>query len=101
MRNGQELLQEYMANNCMFQFEGERGIRNLERVMKEVCGYDSEWGGVLHNFFSDNPGAVEAVLEWIGNQANGEWKENLESLVGPEEEDDVDAEEVAIEADQN
>ena len=84
-----ELLQDYIVNNRMFHFEGERGVNNMERVMKEVCGYTADWGGVLKNFFADNPGAIEAVLEWIGSHNNAEWKDNLESLVGPEEEAEV------------
>lgn len=82
MRDMTELMHEYMANNHMFHFEGERGVRNMEQVMKEVCGYKSDWGGVLQNFFADNPGAIEAVLEWVSSQNNSEWQENLESLVG-------------------
>lgn len=85
----EDLLYEYLDNNSITSFEGERGVTNLERVCKEVCGYDSNFGGVLRNFFSDNPGAIEAVIEWIGRQHSADWKDNLECLVGPEEEDEV------------
>lgn len=95
MRDMEDLLQQYMANNRMFHFEGERGVRELEQVMKEVCGYKSDWGGVLHNFFADNPGAIEAVLDWVSSQNNTEWHENLEQMVEPEDEDSEEDDDAA------
>jgi len=82
-------MQDYLANNKMYSFDGERGVRHLEQIATEVCGYTPDYSGVMMNFFADNPGAIEAVVEWIGNQRNADWKDNLESLVGPEEEDEV------------
>lgn len=84
----QALILRYLNDNKMHSFEGPRGVRHMEKIVHEVCGYTSDFGGVLNNFFQDNPGAIEAVVEWIGNQRN-DWKDNLESLVGPEEEDEV------------
>ena len=81
----QEKLMQYMDENRMHSFDGERGVRNLEKVMKEVCGYGSDWNGVLHNFFTDNPGAINAVLEWIGDSRSPEWEENLNNLVSTDE----------------
>ena len=43
----------------------------------------------MRNFFVDNPGAVEAVITWIGSQRNSDWRDNLSDLVGPDEEDEV------------
>ena len=83
-------MEDYLANNKMYSFEGPRGVRNLEQIATEVCGYTPDFSGVMANFFQDNPGAIEAVVEWIGTQAmKGDWKDNLESLVGPAEEDEV------------
>ena len=83
-------MEDYLASKKMYSMEGGRGVTNMETVMREVCGYDSSFSGVMANFFQDNPGAIEAVVEWIGKQAlKGDWKDNLESLVGPAEEDEV------------
>lgn len=87
MKDMDDMMQEYMANNRMFQFEGERGVGSLKQILKEVCGYSDNWGGVLENFFADNPGATEAVLEWISSQRVPEWQENLTEMVGNSEED--------------
>lgn len=85
----QDALQRYMDDNKMYSFEGESGVRRVERLMSQVCGYDNNFGSVLHNFFADNPGAIEAVIDWIGKQKVIEWKDNLESLVGPDEDEEV------------
>ena len=85
----QELLQRYLDTNKMYSFEGPRGVKNMEKVMEDVCGYNPDHCSVSEEFFTDNPGAIEAVVEWIGKQRNADWKDNLESHVGPEEEDEV------------
>jgi hypothetical protein len=76
----QQKLSNYMSENRMHCMEGERGVKNLEKVMTEVCGYDGDWGGVLRNFFTDNSGAIEAVIEWIGKARVSEWSENLDAM---------------------
>jgi hypothetical protein len=83
----QAALQRYLDNNRMYNFEGNRGIDRMEKVMNEVCGYGAYNTSVA--FFEDNPGAIEAVIEWIGRQNCTDWKDNLESLVGPDEEEEV------------
>ena len=77
----QQKLEAYMSANNMHCMEGERGVKHMEKVMTEVCGYNGDWGGVLRNFFTDNPGAIETVIEWIGNARVSEWRENLDNLV--------------------
>jgi hypothetical protein len=74
--------------------EGERGVRNLETLC-ETLGYGK---GFMHNraveeFLSDNPGAIEAVLEFIGTwvERNDEWAEALADECGYEEEECDDA----------
>ena len=52
-----ELLDFYMDANDVHRFEG--GTSSLERVV-EGLGYES-----LDEFFADNSGAQEAIVEWI------------------------------------
>lgn len=85
----QDALRRYMDDNRMYCMEGQRGVDSMEKVMHEVCGYGSNFGSVLQNFFADNSGAIEAVIKWIGEQEVFEWKDNLDSLVGPDEEEEV------------
>ena len=71
-----ELFDQYTDQNRMWHWEGVRGVRNLAKVTEEVCGYTD-----IHAFLEDNPGAVEAVVNWIREANCLEWRQNLEELV--------------------
>jgi len=74
----EDQLQAYLDANKFYHFEGDRGVERLETVLKDVCGY-GHWN-TLHNFLADNPGAIEAIVQWIGEQRVPEWKDNLEEM---------------------
>lgn len=88
----QAKLEQYCSDSKMHNFEGERGIRNMKKIMREVCGYGDGYGTVIENFFNDNPGAIEAVVEWIGSQGVRDWDSNLTALIGPDAIDGDDSE---------
>ena len=66
--------------------EGERGVRNLENLVSNL--------GYMHieEFLADNPGAVEAIVEfvgdWVSRGMGNDWAEQLE-LALEECEDEV------------
>lgn len=65
-------LWDLLDNNKIGRFEGEKGVENLNKVAK-LLGYDEsnfKYGSALETFLADNPGAMEAILEWIDNNAN-------------------------------
>lgn len=68
--NLKSILDQYTSS---FNFLGYTGMRQLERVVRTL----SPDYGNLEEFFYDNPGAIEAVIEWIGKQNVSEWKENI------------------------
>ena len=74
-----ELFDTYLEQNRMWHFEGARGVRNLTQLVKDVCGYTS-----IDTFLEDNPGAMEAVVNWIREANCLEWRQNLEELVEEE-----------------
>lgn len=78
-----ELLQRYMEVNRMYCMEGERGVRNLEKIVNAVGNYRS-----LDEFLADNSGAIEAVITWLSNLNNDEFSANLEQQVPEDEEED-------------
>lgn len=62
---------QYMRSR---RIEGESGVRNFCRFIRESLGYhdpqnfgqfDGACYGDLITFLEDNPGAVQAVVEWI------------------------------------
>ena len=77
-----DLFDAYFEVNHMYHFEGQRGVRNLNKLTQDVCGYID-----LEDFLEDNSGAIEAVIEWIQSQNNCDWEENLKSFL-PEEDDE-------------
>ena len=70
-------------------YEGERGVRNLEKLT-EALGYGQGYmrGRALEEFLSDNSGAIEALLEFISNNVDQvpEWEESLSEVLVDEEE---------------
>lgn len=73
--------------------EGERGFRNLEELV-ETLGYGEGWmrGRAIEDFLTDNPGAVEAVLQFIGEwvERNDEWAERLQEAVEEDTEEECE-----------
>jgi len=63
--------------------EGESGVRNLEQLV-ETLGYGQGFmrNRAIEDFLTDNPGAVEAVLNFIGEwvERNDEWAEALQQV---------------------
>lgn len=86
-----EIINEWQDKNKAHHFEGSTGVRKLEKLCKDL-GYDN--GAFLGsevsllNFLADNPGAIDALINWMGEQDIEEWKENLVStLPEPEKEE--------------
>ena len=70
--------------NYFFRMEGEQGVRNLE-TMCEHLGYGQGYmrGRAIEEMLADNPGAVEAVAEFLADWAvrNTEWNTALEQVL--------------------
>ena len=77
-----DLLDKWYDAEGAYSWEGQRGVSNFEKLIK-VLGYRD-----MDSFLSDNPGALEALLEFIMNANVNEWEENLNDHVGDGEVDD-------------
>lgn len=77
---------EIFDNYCQ-DISFERGSESIEK-MAEAIGYRRSYISPTENFLGDNPGAVEAIHNWIG-QVEGHaadiWKENLIATIRGEE----------------
>jgi len=93
--DGHELLSEVKIAKNAYNLEGQKGYEWLSRLAR-MMGYkdsmyfgqfapDASIGDMLY-FFEDNPGAIEAVLEWIGENMVDEWREGLEAELPATEE---------------
>ena len=79
--NMAELLDEFFEQEKIFRWEGETGLKNLEKVI-EAIGYGEhsfKRGDLISVFLKDNPGAINAIIDWISAQFVDEWMGELES----------------------
>ena len=100
-----ELLDRYIDQESLTSFEGQRGVKNLAKLVNAL-GYSdtiNRYGqmaggacmGDIFVFLEDNPGAIEALIEWIGSRRSPEWKESLQAQVIQADGADPEAELVA------
>ena len=89
-------LMQYLEQNPVH-MEGYTAVNDLERTIREVCGYGkhSFGGKPITEFLSDNPGAIETLYNWIAQQSVQEWNDNLDNLVYEDEDEDEDPEDIA------
>lgn len=81
-----EKLDQYIDENNLHRSEGRGGLEKLCQIAAAL-GYKDPmyWGqlsakatiGDLLCFFEDNSGAVDTVIEWIGNSHSPEWNESI------------------------
>lgn len=69
----EELLDEYIRYQDRYHLEGESGVACLENLF-EAIGYDD-----LCSFLADNPGAQEALEQFVRDNIGGcpEWQAEL------------------------
>lgn len=75
-----EMIEEWQDVSKVHSYEGERGVKNLNKLCKAI-GYREDgfaYGSSLERFLGDNSGAIEAIIEWIGEQDCHEWREEIE-----------------------
>ena len=70
-----EKLEEAMDGLEVNNFEGERGVDNLESVVNTI-GYDD-----VNEFLQDNSGAMDVVVEWISKQSVPEWEQHVDTTL--------------------
>lgn len=82
--SGYEMLEKWMEKNAV-RYDDEQDLTNLI----EILGYRQG----LREFFGDNPGAIEAVFNWIEDQIDRipDWKDNLSDELEGMELDEIEA----------
>jgi hypothetical protein len=80
--SGFDVMEQWKDTNKIYHFE--MSTKNLEKVIQAI-GY-----GDIEEFLSDNPGAQEAIVDWITEWTDRipEWKESLLSDIPEENEED-------------
>lgn len=91
----QEVIREYADHTGHYCYEGELGVHRLGKLCKAIgYGNDYDYQDPLREFLADNSNAIYAMITWIGNQNNPNWKGKLVEFLldngfedtGPEDE---------------
>lgn len=81
VRDLDELVDQFCDENNLYNTEGSRGVRNLLTL---VDALDKDYSSIQF-FLEDNPGAVQALIDWISKQRNKNWSERLSTFVSDDE----------------
>lgn len=87
----QEVIGQYADHTGHYNYEGERGVDRLGELCKAI-GYGNDYQDPLRAFLADNSGAIEAMIEWIGNQNCPNWKEKLVEFLSDDGFEDTELE---------
>ena len=71
-----DLIDEWKKENKVQHF----GLIRLNQLCK-CLGYDSIFSSSVEHFLSDNPEAIQAIVEWIGDTDDNDHYENLLSCL--------------------
>lgn len=87
-----DLYNEWCNQEEIHRWEGETGVENFEKFVSAIgyTGNQFRFGSPIESFLCDNPGAIEALTEWIieFGEKCPEWRANLESELEEEEDED-------------
>ncbi len=88
--DGSEAFDAYLEEKRFFHFEGTTGIRNLETICKTLGYRNGSFIGehFILNFLADNPGAIESLIDFIRDNADGEWEESFKEELPYEDEEE-------------
>ncbi len=81
-------MQNWLDKNDLHRWEGDQGVESLEKVLRKI-GYKPDgflYGTLTERFLTDNPGAIEKLLEFIEEY----FEEKFESDTDESEEDEDD-----------
>lgn len=86
-----DMFDDYVST---MRFEGERGVENLEKVCTTL-GYPEtgyRYGSPIESFLADNPGCIEAMLEWISEwiEKSPEWQAAIEAVTEDDDQEEYE-----------
>lgn len=77
-----DVLNKYLNTKRYYHFEGDSGLDRLNDLCYALGykGHNFKYGSSLEEFLVDNPGAVNAIIDWIqkvGDDNDLIWRDNL------------------------
>jgi len=85
----EELVDLYLSQKNLYMLEGSTGVKNLEKLLKAIEG-DSFFGNPIVDFLENNPGAIEAIINWIKEEGGfvDDWVDSLKEAVDDSDDED-------------
>lgn len=74
-----DVMEAYLESKGFHQFEGESGVQRLETVAKDL-GYKEDgfkYGDPISALLADNPGCIDAIIDWVADNLTDEQMVNL------------------------
>jgi len=81
-----DLIEQYQDATHTWRTEGCNGVQNFNKLI-EVLGYDD-----VYDFLMDNSGAIDALVNFIGDSGINDWEDslNIELMLIAEAKKEVD-----------
>lgn len=91
-KEGCEIFDEFIDEYKLYRNEGTEGIKQLNKICEGI-GYKEDnllYGTSLERFLQDNSGCIEVIKDFIRDNVGkgNEWKEELETWLTEEDEDE-------------
>ena len=78
-----EKLDKIIDHNKWYSFEGDAGVGRLEEIA-EILGYDDRYSGsAIHAMLEDNSGMIDAIVEFIRENASC-WEDKFDEYIEEE-----------------
>lgn len=87
-----DLIEKFQDQEKLFSFEGDRGVERLNKIITAIGykGHQFLYGSPLEEFLSDNSGAIQSLIKWIGERDVEEWKQAVRENLNAQDEEEED-----------
>lgn len=91
-----DLIEQWRKENRAYSMEGTSGVNKFQKLCEAIGYKKGNFLGdemAILNFLSDNSGAIDALIQWMGEMEIPDWKESIiETLHEPPAENEDEAE---------
>jgi hypothetical protein len=86
--DGQQLIEKWQDVEKAYHFE--MNTKNLEKLCDQLGYTEDMFGSAVQNFLNDNPGAQQAIVDWVAEQLNHneDWCDNFRDAIGDKQDDE-------------
>jgi len=82
--NANDIINQWEEQNRVYHYEN---VKDLEKLVNAIGYHSDPYGNdAIANFLGDNPGALEAVRNWIAEYIGKvpEWRDSIKDEIEPD-----------------